>query len=114
MTDRAWHAFARTWIDSNGDGVVKDGEPPLRNMEIHVDAVRNRLTAISWPAITNKDGEVQFNVPIPGCSATVFEMYVDVPEGYRITTSPRIAVHPDVWESLGTARVYYFGFVFDQ
>ena len=114
IADCAWHSSARAWIDSNGDGFVNNGEPPLRNVEIHIDDVQNQLVDVGWPAITNNNGEVRLNVPIPGCSDTLFEIYVDIPEGYRITTNPRIEVNRDFWESLGTESIYYFGFISDK
>jgi hypothetical protein len=83
-------------------------------VEIHVDDLQNRLVNVSWPAITDQDGEVQFSVSIPGCSDTLLEIYVDTPEGYRTTTRPRIDVNPDIWESLSTEPVYYFGFMPDR
>jgi hypothetical protein len=114
IADCSWHGSARAWIDSNGDGLLNRGEPPLDAVRIHVDNVRHQLVDISWPVITDRNGEVQFNVSIPGCSAALFEIYVDIPEGYRITTRPRIEVHPDLWESLSTEPVYYFGFKTDS
>ncbi|SRR6266498_1162990 len=110
VTDCAWHSSARTWIDSNGDGLVNNGEPPLNNVEIHIDDVENQLVNIGWPRITNKHGDVQLNALIPGCSDTLFEIYADTPEGYRMTTKPRIEVNRDFWGSLGSEGIYYFGF----
>lgn len=112
--DCTWYASARTWIDANADGLVNSGEIPLGDVKIHVEDLQNQLTAVSWPAITDQKGDVQLNVSIPGCADTVFEIYVDVPEGYRITTRPRLAVQPDIWETAGTGRVYYFGFAPDR
>lgn len=117
LADCTWQASARAWIDSNGDARVDIGEPPLSNVEIHVDRVGDPLFDegdVSWPAVTDQDGDVQFNVSIPGCSETIFEIHVGIPEGYRITTRPHIEVHPNVWENLSTKPVYYFGFVPDR
>ncbi len=112
-TDCAWHASVRTWIDLSGDGLVNRGEPPLRDVKVHVDDVDNRIVPVGsagWTAITDKDGDVQFNIPIPGCANTAFEIYADAPEGYRLTTMPRLEAHSNIWESLGAGRIYYFGF----
>jgi hypothetical protein len=114
IADCVWQASAKAWIDWNGDGRLDLGEPPLSNVEIHVNDVKNQLINVSWPAITNKDGHVQLNGSIPRCAETVFEVYVDIPEGYRLTTRPRIEINPDIWESLNRERVYYFGFVSDR
>ncbi len=113
----AWHGSARAWLDSNGNGLVDRGEPPLDNVKIHVDGVTNRIIPVGgpgWIAITGKDGNVQFNIPIPGCANIAFEIYADVPKGYRLTTMPQIEAHSDIWESLGPERIYYFGFVPDR
>ncbi|HZM25455.1 MAG TPA: hypothetical protein VFC02_27140 [Anaerolineales bacterium] len=110
VVDCAWHGSARTWIDSNGDGLVNKGEPPLSEVEIHIDDVQNKLIDVGWPAITNQNGDVELDVPMPKCSDSIFEIYAHTPEGYRITTMPRIEVSWDFWGSLSPQSVYYFGF----
>ncbi|HEY3474782.1 MAG TPA: hypothetical protein VGK56_09245 [Anaerolineales bacterium] len=112
--DCTWYGSAKTWIDLNGDGLFNSGEPPLDGVEIHVDDRDAGLVDISWPVITNTSGDAQLSLSLPGCTSTVFELSVDIPEGYRITTRPRIQVQPDVWESLSAQPVYYFGFVTDR
>lgn len=113
ISDCTWQGSARTWVDSNADGRINPGEPPLRDVRVHVDHTQNQLLGIDWPALTGQDGEVQFNLSIPGCSNTLFAIYVDIPEGYRLTTKPRIEVNPDLWQSRNTKPVYYFGFKSD-
>jgi hypothetical protein len=113
IADCTWQGSAQAWIDSDADGRIDPGEPPLSDVRVHVDHDQNQLLDISWPAITGRDGEVQFNLSIPGCSNTLFEIYVDIPEGYRVTTKPRIEVNPDIWQGLNTKPVYYFGFKSD-
>ena len=112
--DCAWHSLAKAWVDSNRDGLVNQGEQPLRDVEIHVDDVENHLIDVGRPAITDQDGEAQLNVSISNCSNSVFEVYANFPEGFRITTRPRIAVNRDFWGSLGTENTYYFGFISDR
>lgn len=108
--DCGWYGSATTWIDSNGDGLVNRGESMLANVEIHVDDLGNGRIDTGWPAVTDQDGEARLNVRIPGCSETIFAIYVDVPAGYRLTTRPRIEVNPEPWESQRSGPVYYFGF----
>jgi hypothetical protein len=110
----SWHSSAKAWIDSNGDGHINHGELPLRNVEIHIDDIENHLIDVGWPAMTDQDGEVKLNVSIPDCSNSVFEIYVDLPEGFRATTQPRIEVNRDFWGNLGAENAYYFGFVSDK
>jgi len=114
ITDCAWQASAKAWIDSNGDGLINTGEPPLSDVEIYIKDVQNQLFDLNWPVFTDKDGDVQFDISLPGCSNTVFEISVEIPEGYRTTTNSRIEVNADVSNSPGTGRVYYFGFVSDH
>ncbi len=112
--DCAWHASAKAWVDLNGDGLVDRGEPPLDNVKIHVNDIESRLIPLGapgWTAVTDQDGNVQFNIPIPGCEDTTFEIYADVPENYRMTTKPRLEANSDIWEALSKERVYYFGFL---
>jgi len=114
VADCVWHSSAKAWIDSNRDGLLNHGESPLRNVAIHVDDVENNLIDIGWPAITDQFGDVQLNVSIPDCSNSVFEIYVDLPEGFRVTTTPRIEVNRDFWGNLGSENIYYFGFISDK
>jgi hypothetical protein len=109
-----WHSSAKTWVDSNRDGFVNNGEPPLNKVEIHIDDVKNQLVDVGWPAITNKNGDAPLNVLMPGCSDVLFEVYANTPEGYRMTTKPRIEVNRDFLGSSVTENVYYFGFISDQ
>ena len=113
IADCAWYSSAKTWVDSNGDGLVNDGEPPLGKVEIHIDDVKNQIMDAGWPTVSDKNGEARLNalVVMLGCSDVLFEVYADTPEGYRITTKPRIEVQRDVSGSLDTENVYYFGFI---
>lgn len=110
----AWQASARAWIDSNRDGKPNPGEPPLSDVQIHVDDIQNQRVDVSWPAITDQEGDVQLIASIPGCADTVLEIRVDIPEGYRITTRPRIELHPHLWKNPGSEHVFYFGFASDR
>jgi hypothetical protein len=117
FSDCTWQTSARAWIDSNRDGQLDDGEPPLSDVVVHVDQVGDPLAnegGLSWPAVTNEDGDVQLNIVIPGCSDTLFEIYVNIPDGYRLTTQPRVALRPEWWNRWKTQHVYYFGFVSDR
>ncbi len=112
--DCMWQGSARTWIDSNGDGLMNHEELPLADVQIHVNDMGNGLADVAWPVIAGKDGEARFNAPMPECLETVFEIHVEVPEGYRLTTKSHIEVTPKVWERLTAERVYYFGFIPDK
>lgn len=114
ISNCAWQASARAWIDSNGDGQPNPGEPPLSDVQVHVDDIQNQFLDISWPAITDQEGDVQLIASIPGCTDTVLEIRVDIPEGYRITTKPRIEIQPYLWRNRATERVFYFGFASDR
>lgn len=106
-----WQASAKAWIDTNSDGLVNTGEPPLSDVEIYIKDAQNQLFDLSWPLITDQEGDVQFELSLPGCSNTVFEISVEIPEGYRTTTRSRLEVNAEVSSSPGTERIYYFGFV---
>jgi len=114
VADCAWHSSAKTWIDSNQDGLVNKDESPLGNVSIHIDDVRNQLVDAGWPAITDQYGDVQLNASIPGCSNSVFEIYADPPPGFHLTTRPHIEVDWDFWDSLAAENIYYFGFISDK
>jgi hypothetical protein len=114
VEDCAWQGSAKAWIDSNRDGFLNIGEPPLSDVEIYIKDVQNQNFDLSWPVITDQEGHVQFDISLPRCSNTVFEISVEIPEGYRTTTETRIEVNADISSNPGTERVYYFGFVSDH
>ena len=116
IADCAWHSSAKTWVDSNGDGLVDNGEPSLSGVKIHINDVQNQIMDAGWPTVSDKNGDARLNalVLMLGCSDVLFEVYADTPEGYRITTKPRIEVQRDVSGSLDTENVYYFGFIPDK
>ena len=114
VADCGWHGSAKAWIDSNRDGLVNNDESPLGNVAIHIDDIQNKLVDVGRPDITDHYGDAQLNVSIPGCSNSVFEIYADIPGGFRLTTRPRIEVDRDFWGSLGTENIYYFGFISDK
>ena len=114
VTDCSWHSSVKAWIDSNRDGRMNHRESPLPNIAIHVDDIANNLVDIGWPAITDQRGEAQLHVSIPDCSNSVFEIYADLPQGFRETTQPRVEVNRDFWGNLGTGNTYYFGFISDR
>jgi hypothetical protein len=111
--DCAWQGQAKAWLDMNRDGLIDSGEPPLSNIEIYIRDVQHQLFDIRWPVFTGKDGDVQFDISLPGCSNTVFEISVEIPEGYQTTTSSRIEVDAEL-SSPDAPAVYYFGFVSDH
>jgi hypothetical protein len=110
IVDCVWLGSAKAWLDANGDGLVNNGERPLSEVEIHIDDIQNQLVDVGWPASTDKNGDARLNVLMLGCSEVLFEVYVNTPEGYRITTKPRLEVNRDFWGNLFTENVYYFGF----
>ena len=114
VADCDWHGSAKAWIDSNRDGLVNNDESPLANVAIHIDDVQNQLVDVGRPVITDKYGDAQLHVSIPGCSKSIFEIYVDPPEGFRVTTRPHIEIDKDFWGSLGAENIYYFGFISDK
>jgi len=108
--DCAWVSEARTWIDSNGDGILNNNERPLSDVNIHVDDPENNLIDVSNPAKTDGTGSANLVVWLPGCPNVSFEVYADVPSGYKITTPQRIKVNKDFWGDVETNTIYYFGF----
>lgn len=111
IADCAWHGLAKAWIDSNADGRINNGEHPLSGVEIHINNLQDQPLHPGWTAVTDKNGDAPLNVLMPGCSDVLLEVYASVPDGYLLTTEPRIAVNRGFWGSLFTKNVYYFGFV---
>ena len=112
--DCLWHGSAKAWIDSNQDGRVSPGEEPLENVMIHVGDGETQLSDLGWPRLTDEDGEVQLNISIPNCSGSMLEIYAETPEGFLVTTQPRLEIDHDLWGNLRTDLTYYFGFASEK
>jgi SdrD B-like domain len=109
--DCVWNGMAKTWIDSNHNGVWDNNEQPLKGIAIHVDDVKNKLINVALPVSTDQNGNAKLEVWLPGCPSVSFEVYADVPTGYQLTTKQRISVNKDFSGNVNTKSVYYFGFM---
>lgn len=115
MTSRSvdciWYGTAKAWIDANENGFMDDTEIPLAGISVFVDDTQNGYFDVASPIQTDVNGNANLDVWLPGCPDVSFEVYTDVPDGYRRTTQPRLEVSKNFWGSLDTETIYYFGFV---
>jgi streptogramin lyase len=81
--------MAKTWIDENQNGVWDPGEKPLENVLFYIDDVRNNYQKVGGRSISNLNGEAGLYVWLPGCPDASFEIYPEVPNGYKLTTPER-------------------------
>jgi hypothetical protein len=101
--DCAWFGIARAWLDQNGNAVWDEGETPLSNVTMHIDDVLNSIRKVGGRTASDATGEAPLSVWLPGCPAVEgFEVYPEVPRGYRLTTDGRVRV-------AGTGTVTQFG-----
>ncbi|HCK67575.1 MAG TPA: hypothetical protein DIW23_13450 [Anaerolineae bacterium] len=114
IADCVWSGYTVAWVDTNRNGVLDSDEKPLQGVSVYVDDVKNKYIDVAYPVETDDDGEAYAHVSLAGCPNVDFEIYVDVPEGYELTTQPRIRVSKDFFGTLDTETVYYFGFVANQ
>jgi sugar lactone lactonase YvrE len=104
--DCAWNATAQTWVDMNGNGIRDSGDPPLPGVLFHVDDILNGYSGVgSGDGPTDWKGEAQLYVWLPGCPKARFEIYPDVPSGYRALSDSKPTV-----DARSTGRVFDFGF----
>lgn len=111
LAECTWQASARAWVDWNADGRVDPHEPVLDDVPVYAGDMHNQLLGTLRTETTGQNGDVQLHVPLADCQDTVVEIFVDIPEGYRATTRPRLEVQTDLWDNLRTERLFYFGFV---
>jgi streptogramin lyase len=104
--DCMWVANSVAWIDENENGVRDASEPPFPGVTFYVDDVENLLENVGR-GVSDGYGEARLSVWLPGCPEATFEIYPDVPAGYRLTTPARRSA--DVREF---DRTFEFGFTY--
>lgn len=114
VSDCAWTGYTIAWIDSNKNGILDLDEKPLQGVSVHVDDTKNKYIDVADPVQTDDDGEAYATVWLPGCPKVELEVYIDTPQGYQLTTQPRIKVDKSFLGTLDAETVYYFGFVVNQ
>ena len=106
FADCGWSATARAWVDLNGNGVRDASDSPLPGVTFHVDDTLNGYTDVNpGNSPTNGKGESQLSVFLPGCPNVHFEIYPDVPSGYRVLSDARLTADADA-----VNQVFEFGF----
>lgn len=92
FADCLWSGIGFVWIDQNGDGVYQNGEQPVPDVPVFVDDTHNRYTDVGNKTKTSLSGDANLSVWLPGCPDVEFEVYIQIPSGYTLTTQPRIKV----------------------
>ena len=104
--DCIWTGKAVAWIDENRNGIVDKGEKPLPNVQFFVDDTHNKYTVIADnDAVTELNGKVLLFVWLPGCPKVRMEIYPKIPQGFELTTSPRL-------KGGKNDKTYEFGFAY--
>lgn len=99
--DCVWDGKGQAWIDTNENGQWDNRESPMPGVHFFVTATDGTRDS---EAVSNWKGEASLHVWLPGCPRLDFEVHVENPEGYRLTTSPRLAEND--------AGIYPFGFTY--
>ncbi|MBN2500434.1 MAG: hypothetical protein JXB38_06660 [Anaerolineales bacterium] len=101
----AWSGTGRAWIDTNQNGVWDEGEDPLPGVMFSVDDVRNGDEKVIT-AQGGENGAVKLVIELKQCPSVAYAVYVEVPQGYRLTTPERL-----VDERMTNDAEFLFGFV---
>jgi streptogramin lyase len=88
--DCIWSGVAVAWIDEDGNGIRETNEPSLSEVMFFVDDTLNGYERVGRGE-SNWHGEAEVTVWLPGCPEASFEVYPQIPEGYKLTTGSRIA-----------------------
>lgn len=99
--DCIWEGKGQAWIDTDENGQWDDGESPIPGVHFFVIATDGTCDS---EAVSDWKGEASLYVWLPGCPRLDFEVHVENPEGYRLTTPARLAENRD--------GIYPFGFAY--
>lgn len=88
--DCAWSGTAHAWLDENGNGSIDRDEPSLSNVPFFVDDTLNDFKKTGL-AISNLQGDAHLHVFLAGCPDAAFEVYPELPAGFKLTTRERIS-----------------------
>jgi hypothetical protein len=80
---------AQTFVDQNGNRRRDRWESPLPGVSIYLDTMTTVRRTVDRQ-VTDGEGSATLHAFIPGCLDTALELYVDVPQGYDLTTPQRI------------------------
>jgi len=86
--DCGWNHQVVVWLDMDADGVRDEDEVPMPGVVVHAEEVN--LGYLHGAQPVNWQGEYRFDVFLSGCPDVSFEVYPEVPEGYRVTTAARV------------------------
>lgn len=92
ISDCLWSGIGFVWIDQNGDGEYQEGEQPIPDVPVLIDDTLNDYTDVGGKAKTSLGGVADLSVWLPGCPDVEFEIYIQVPDGYVLTTPARVRV----------------------
>jgi ligand-binding sensor domain-containing protein len=95
--DCIWSGTAVVWIDENQNGQFEASEQPLQNVVFHVSD--------GGSSTSNWKGEATLSVWLPGCPQANFEIYPEIPNGYKLTTSASISA-----DARDLNKIFEFGF----
>ncbi|MRR31043.1 hypothetical protein EG834_12140, partial [bacterium] len=104
--DCIWEGKGFSWMDKNRDGKYQEDEQPVPEIPFLIDDPFNNLVDVGESSVSNSKGKTDLLVWLPGCPEVGFEIYIQVPEGYELTTEPRISVDFD-----SPDQFYPFGLV---
>ena len=104
FADCLWVGYARAFIDENANLEEDPGEPTLISVTFYVDDTLNNFTKVA-KAVSESDDSAELSVWLPGCPEVAFEIYPEIPQGYVLSTPPRLKVPED-----GYGDIYFFGF----
>jgi ligand-binding sensor domain-containing protein len=89
----------------NNNGVRDPSDPPLPGVKFHVNDSLNGYSDVGDSSPSNWKGEAGLSVWLPGCPDAKFEVYADVPAGYRALSDAKQPA-----DDKSSDQVFEFGF----
>ena len=83
LEECSWYGLMFTWNDNNANGIQDDGEPPLAYISFFLED-SSRKSDIGATGSGGTMGLVEW---LPGCNHMQFEIYPEVPENCKLTTT---------------------------
>lgn len=90
VADCRWEREAHAYVDENANKLLDTGEGPLQGVIFYVDDTLNSYNKVGSPATSDAEGNAALVVDLAGCPQAEFEVYVEPPEGYTLTTDERV------------------------
>jgi len=110
LNDCTWGEAVTTWLDENANGKRDAQEPLLPNVTIVFKRRIDDGVPYEERVVSDQRGVASFFELMPGCPKVEFEVYPEVPAGFRLTTPSSLFITITISRTFGNENPFLFGF----